>query len=143
MNHFILASNGSSWIATTTGLCNFDPSKKVIHLYQPLPSEKSILANHLHSLSEDKEGNIWAATVFNGIVKFDIRQKAFKIFENDPIDPHSLSRNDVLSLIHDRSGILWVGTWTGGIDKWDKIRWKFHKYKMTSLIENAGTSAEH
>ncbi|MCU0414701.1 MAG: hypothetical protein MUE91_09925, partial [Ignavibacteriaceae bacterium] len=133
---FCKTRDGFIWIATTVGLCKFNLSANELELYQPIPVSKDIVANQLNSLTEDKEGNFWAGTTIEGLIKFDPKNGKFFRYKNYPDDHNSLAFNGVLTVYTDRSGILWIGYWTGGISKWDKQKWKFPLYKISSKGDN-------
>ena len=133
---FCKTRDGFIWIATTVGLCKFNLSANELELYQPIPVSKDIVANQLNSLTEDKEGNFWAGTTIEGLIKFDPKNGKFFRYKNYPDDHNSLAFNGVLTVYTDRSGILWIGYWTGGISKWDKQKWKFPLYKISSKEDN-------
>ncbi|MCK7521852.1 MAG: hypothetical protein MZV64_31325 [Ignavibacteriales bacterium] len=87
-------------------------------------------------MTEDKEGNLWAGTTIEGLLKFDLKTGKFFRYKNELDDPNSLAMNGVLTVCTDRSGIIWIGFWTGGISKWDKQKWKFPLYKIISKQDN-------
>ncbi|WP_051260981.1 hybrid sensor histidine kinase/response regulator [Desulfovibrio inopinatus] len=62
-----------------------------------------------------------------------VKSEAFSVVTSDPMDPRSLSNNDVLSLLEDRAGILWVGTYAGGLNKLSPKALAFELYRH---IEN-------
>ena len=62
---FCKAKDGNIWIATTVGLCKLDPSNKNLNFYQPTPSSKDIIANHLNSLQKMRM-EIYGLVPFSG-----------------------------------------------------------------------------
>lgn len=133
---FCKTKDGSVWIATTVGLYKLNPSNNRAELYQPTSSLKDVLANQLNSLTEDKEGNLWAGTTFAGLLKFDSKSKEFYRYKNETANQNSLPINGLLTVYTDRSGIIWIGYWTGGISKWDRQKWKFPLYNISSNQED-------
>jgi signal transduction histidine kinase/DNA-binding response OmpR family regulator/ligand-binding sensor domain-containing protein len=130
---FYKSRDGQIWIATTVGLCKYDPLSNDLRFYQPTPTTKDIITNHINSLVEDNDGNIWGGSVYNGLLKFDRKTDSFIRYRNIPDDPLSISGDAVLSVCVDRTGILWVGTWGTGVNKWDIKKWKFQKYDENYL----------
>lgn len=130
---FYKSRDGQIWIATTVGLCKYDPLSNDLRFYQPTLTTKDIITNHINSLVEDNDGNIWGGSVYNGLLKFDRKTDSFIRYKNIPDDPLSISGDAVLSVCVDRTGILWVGTWGTGVNKWDIKKWKFQKYDENYL----------
>ena len=133
---FYKSRDGKIWIATTVGLCKLDPANKSVELFQPTPSVKDVIVNHINSLAEDADGNIWAGTVNSGLLKFNANEQKFYRYVKDQKNPFSISNNSVLSVFFDRSGILWVGYWGNGASKWNQKKWKFEKYEVLNDIND-------
>lgn len=71
---------------------------------------------HIHSLTQDAEGNIWMGSN-QGIYKYN--PIGFQRFNHDPNNPKSL-RNDIVNqLLIDQNNKLWVAT-NSGIDLFNK-----------------------
>ncbi len=64
----------------------------------------------VNCIFQDKQGYIWIGTGV-GLSRYD--GKNFKIFNNNPDDPKSLSHDMVLSVFEDSKGTFWVGTSEG------------------------------
>ena len=74
---------------------------------------------------QDHQGFMWFATS-NGLCRYD--GYSFKIYHNDPDDPHSINSENILSLYIDRKGVLWVGTWNNGLNVFDRTTEQFTHY---------------
>jgi signal transduction histidine kinase/ligand-binding sensor domain-containing protein len=74
------------------------------------------------SLHTDRDGNLWAGTGGNGLLKYSKDRKMIT---------YSLYDNYILSLYEDRSNVLWAGTGKG-IHKLDKKREKFKCFADSS-----------
>ena len=74
------------------------------------------------ALHTDRDGNLWAGTGGNGLLKYSKDRKMIT---------YSLYDNYILSLYEDRSNVLWVGTGKG-IHKLDKKREKFKCFTDSS-----------
>ncbi len=133
---FYKARDGNIWIATTVGLCKYNLSNSKLDFYQPTPVSKDIFSNHLNSIAEDNNGNIWVGTVISGLLNFDVKEEKFYNYITNPNDPFSISSDRVLCVYVDRSGILWTGLWGTGTSKWDRKKWKFQSYGKGSSKEN-------
>ncbi len=69
--------------------------------------ENGLSHNTVFAIYQDKTGFMWFGTK-DGLNRYDGTR--FKVFKNNPKDPHSLGNNNVQSLYQDASGNIWVGT---------------------------------
>jgi Predicted periplasmic ligand-binding sensor domain len=64
------SQDGKVWFGTGKGLTLYDPQIGGFETYNPIKKTISV-----KSISEDKDGNIWVASVRNGIFLFDLKSK--------------------------------------------------------------------
>lgn len=117
---------GNMLIGAYTGLYinNFEKGKtKIIQhdKYDPY----SISKNSIHSIFEDKEGNLWIGTWAGGINYLDKNFNSFSHFS----EISGLSYPVVSSFIEDESKNLWIGTEGGGLNYFDKSTGTFASFK--------------
>jgi signal transduction histidine kinase/ligand-binding sensor domain-containing protein len=86
---------------------------------------------------QDRQGFLWVATE-DGLNRFD--GYTFKVFRNDPEDPHSLSNSTLLALHEDRLGGIWVGTFGGGLNRYDPETEQFTRYRHDPEDSNSLSS---
>jgi signal transduction histidine kinase/ligand-binding sensor domain-containing protein len=91
----------------------------------------------------DDNNILWVGTYSGGINKADTRQKPFKSFFHDPLDPaKSIIDNKIRAIYQDNKGNLWIGTHNKGITYIDRTTDKYihfqHNAKdsLNSLTEN-------
>jgi len=79
-------------------------------------SEFSSLAQGsiIQDLLLDSNDRLWVATRGKGVFLFEDDQ--WVNFQLDPLNPGSISYNDVLSIFEDKQGNLWFGTDGGGVN---------------------------
>jgi signal transduction histidine kinase/ActR/RegA family two-component response regulator/sugar lactone lactonase YvrE len=70
----------------------------------------------VYAVAQDHDGYMWFGTT-NGLARFD--GVAFKVFQHDANDPHSLPNSQVYTLFVDRQGHLWVGTVANGLSRYE------------------------
>ncbi|HMN26534.1 MAG TPA: two-component regulator propeller domain-containing protein [Caldilineaceae bacterium] len=75
---------------------------------------------------QDSRGFLWFGTV-GGLNRYDGID--FKVYLNDPNDPHTVSDNYIWRLYEDPQGVLWVATWGGGINQFDRASETFVRYQ--------------
>ena len=79
----------------------------------------NLKSNYIHSIEEDKFGNIWLGTVDNGIAILKKEEQSIQIDTLFvPVD--SLSHYSVWPLLESRDAqTIWIGTYGGGINSVD------------------------
>lgn len=70
----------------------------------------------VNDIIQDQQGYIWFATE-GGLNRYDGYHVT--VYEHDPINPNSLSRNVIKSVVEDSAGNLWLGYEEAGISKFD------------------------
>jgi len=104
--------SGVFWIAHVTGagLEVFDRKTNTLTHYS---FHKGHLADTLPAgvmaMFEDHDGNLWFATLGNGLLKLDRERRKFIQYRHDPTNPDSLGQDDVAALFQDREGNIWAG----------------------------------
>ena len=125
------------WIATDSGLVNFDEKKDLLHIYKPYPSNTP--KNRLTSLNL-YQNNIWAGSFENGFYIFDRKTKTFTSYSHNDSDNNTVVSNEVTKaiIIH---GKAWICT-PFGLSIFDPVTKKFQnlvhdQQEPTSLSTSA------
>lgn len=87
---------------------------------------------------KDPGGYIWLGTSA-GLLRFNIADKKWTAFKNNPNDPNSISSNVILSLCPDPlqpAKYLWAGTGGGGINRLDLLTSKCKSYSTEDGLPN-------
>lgn len=92
--------------------------------YETVSTAQGLSQGMVFDLLQDREGFLWVATK-NGLNRYD--GYAFKVFSNDPYNPHTLSSNTVVKLFEDTKGRIWVGTEDAGLNVYDKRSGNFYR----------------
>lgn len=109
--------DGTMWLSSSDGLLKLDPEHKQIINYRKHPSDnESLESNHVISIYQDKEGNIW--TCFQEIQPNFFSEKP-QAFENFTYQRGSLVSALVTSIYEDHNGILWISS-MGGLNRIDR-----------------------
>jgi ligand-binding sensor domain-containing protein len=116
------------WFGTQNGLCRYD-GKTFTHIPIPFGDTTGVFLdkvypiispNAVHSLAQDKKGNIWIGTAGGGAYcyrnnKFNSYLSAIGKKQED-----SLYHNWIPSITEDTNGILWFASMThGGVSRYD------------------------
>lgn len=132
--------NGRLIFGTLGGISIYNESADNFTSYTYRPTnDYGLYSEFVNCLLSDKEGNIWIGTEKGGINLFNIYQKPFEFFENEPGNPNSLSHNTINSILEDDNNI-WIGTAGGGLNKFDKSRGTFSFYKVNPFRPNSLSS---
>jgi ligand-binding sensor domain-containing protein/signal transduction histidine kinase len=118
--------NGFMWFGTQAGLNRFDGYKFTVYTHS-INNATSLPANHIADLCEDKEGNLWVATLLGGVSKYVSATESFVNYQQKPGDVTSLSDNQTNLIYSDRGGNIWVGT-IAGLNLFNKKTKKFTRY---------------
>lgn len=103
-----VSKNGTIWAGTYSGLVKFDPvSGKHIRYTK----EDGMLGEKIRYITQDKEGDIWLASLDGGISEF--KNGAFTNYSMS----EGLSSNNVRSIYIDDDETIWVGTENNGLNR--------------------------
>ncbi len=132
--------NGRLIFGTLGGISIYNESADNFTNYTYRPTnDYGLYSEFVNCLLSDKEGNIWIGTEKGGINLFNIYQKPFEFFENEPGNPNSLSHNTINSILEDDDNI-WIGTAGGGLNKYNKGSGTFSIYRANPLRANSLSS---
>lgn len=99
---------GRVWIATDSGLIEFD-SNNTFHLHKEnYLSVNGLKNNYITDISEDKQGNIWIST-FNGIQFINTRKDPFIHIRPVSKIPKTPNLIGAYAMYRDKHGFLWLG----------------------------------
>ncbi|MDD4969096.1 MAG: two-component regulator propeller domain-containing protein [Paludibacter sp.] len=88
--------------------------------------------SYIYDLMEDSEGNIWAATMGNGVFKHNPLNHTTIHYLNNIEDKASLSSNSVSSVTETSSGEIWFSTDRGGICRYNKNTNNFTSFSIAN-----------
>ena len=77
---------------------------------------ENLFANPVHAIFKDKQGCYWIGTSGGGLFLGQNSRKAFTLYQNDPVNPFSISAGQVRSFLEDEHGHLWAGIIFHGLD---------------------------
>ena len=126
------ASDGRIYIGTADGLCYY---QKTTEEFIRVGELKGIV----HSITEDNNGLIWAGSLTNGLMRYDVKNKKYKIYRHNE-DQNSLPHNAVSALCLDNNKRLWVGLLGKGLCLYDNEKDEFVRYLGAELPNNIVSS---
>ena len=130
INTIIQDSYGFIWVGTRDGLNRFDGNRFKVFRNDPSDST-SISNNYINHIAEDKNGDLWIATIGGGLNKYDRKKNRFYKYLNNAKKPNSVSSNFLTRLAFDKSGNLWIANQKEGLDEFIISKNKFKHYKYS------------
>jgi signal transduction histidine kinase/ligand-binding sensor domain-containing protein/DNA-binding response OmpR family regulator len=124
---------GGILVGSLGGLQSFDPATGRFYLFPEDGPEHFKLNNKfINTIYCDLSGNVWVGTEKGGINKFNVYQKPFGFYANDPNNPNSLNENTINSILKENDH-LWIGTAGGGLNSVDLRTGNFTHYKYNAF----------
>lgn len=111
------------WLATRGGLVVVDPATGAFYDYRRRHGDPTSLSDDLvHTVFEDRAGNIWVGTFAGGVCRLRSETKPFRVDRYLPTEPRSLSDDRISGLALDPVGRLWAST-SNGLCRLDRDGW--------------------
>jgi signal transduction histidine kinase/ligand-binding sensor domain-containing protein len=102
--------------------------------FERISAEEGLPDATIKCIIQDRLGFLWFGTV-RGVCRYD--GYSFRVFQEDPRNPQSLSGYLVYTILEDRSGQIWIGTIGGGLNKFDPVRETFTRYRHDPANPNS------
>ena len=106
------------WIGSTNGLIRYDRREKKYILYMPEEDKRpEKFSNRITGITQDNSGNLWIATLLDGLFMFDVKTERFTRWPAGSTNGDKFRNRLVRSLYSSLTSgldLLWVGTdWDG------------------------------
>lgn len=108
--------SGALWLSTSNGLMRmvFKNGKSYLTYFKQFSEAlNSAIDNHITSMAEDRENNLWIATKQTGISKLNLSTRNITNYRYSSLNPKGISSNNIRKIILDREGKLWIGSLHG------------------------------
>ncbi len=103
---------GRIWLGTASGLCSFDPQKRV---FERITLPGSVQPKAVHVILQDNNGTYWFATSSGGVCAYDEARNETRSYTYDENNRNSLPDNRVFCMLCDHQDNIWVGTQNRGL----------------------------
>ena len=150
----IIRDVGNNYVWITRfgfGLTKYDLDNGILNYYAKYGIDpRGAASNFIWSISQDKSGKLWLATI-NGFTVFDPISETYIYNDPDENRPHSVSDPIVYTSYIDEQGIVWGGSEAKGLNihKPHQIRFELFKHEpgksntpsansVYSIAEDAG-----
>jgi ligand-binding sensor domain-containing protein len=123
--------DGNIWCGSEKGILVFDPIvKKFIKIIDF--GNDSRYNNRVVSFAKDQNSDfIWIGT-WGGLVKYNVHNFTYSLYNNNELDQSSLSDNKISYLLSDKNKNLWIGTQDKGINIYFPSSIKFPLYNSNN-----------
>ncbi len=121
-------NRGIIWIESSDGVKSINPDLSIGPAFlNGIPGFNNIG----NSIFEEKTNKLWVGNV-EGLYVVDLKTKKIIRYVNDPLDPNSISDNQITSIAEDSNGVIWLGTFSQGIEKYDRKSGTFKHFPLDS-----------
>ncbi|WPU91979.1 two-component regulator propeller domain-containing protein [Mucilaginibacter sabulilitoris] len=128
VNTIMQDNRGFIWVGTRDGLNRFDGNKFKI-FRNDITDSTSIGNNYVNHIIEDKNGDLWIATIGGGLNRYDRKKNRFHKYLHSNSNPNSISSNFIIKLAFDKNGNLWIANQKEGLDEFIISENRFIHYK--------------
>ena len=111
VNAIVKDRYGLMWFATEDGLNKFDGTGVTIYRNKP-DDPKSLQANEILCLHEDKAGNLWVGTSGGSISMYDRQHDSFINYPAGNRN-NQISHNVIRRICSDNKGSIWIANFNG------------------------------
>lgn len=135
VNTIFQGSYGFIWVGTLDGLNRFDGNKFKV-FQNNIADSTSISNNYVTHIAEDKNRDLWIATMGGGLNKYDRKKNRFYHYLHSNKTTNTLASNNLTGLIFDKESNLWISYQDEGLDKFEIGKNKFTHYKHNNDDSN-------
>lgn len=100
-----------------------------VPILEKLGATEGLSQGMVYDMLQDRQGFLWFATK-DGLNRYD--GYSFKVFQNDPFNPFSITDNEIICLLEDHAGRIWAGTLNNGLSVFDPQRGQFYSFNRLS-----------
>jgi signal transduction histidine kinase/ligand-binding sensor domain-containing protein/CheY-like chemotaxis protein len=126
------------WIGTEFGLNRHDKRTGYTKCFRHDPNNpRSIGANAIYAITEDRRGNLWIGTWSGGLNQYNRSTEDFTRYKNVVNDQETINSDNVFSICADNKDNLWIGTIRGGLCRFNYESRKFINYN--NKISDSGS----
>ncbi len=126
-NSMLQDSRGFIWVGTPNGLNRYDGYKFKV-FKNDVKDATSISNNYIQDIAQDKDGNIWIATIGGGLNKYDRKANRFHHYRHNEKNSKSIASDFISKVVVDESGKIWAGTQHNGVEMLDPKTGNFVHY---------------
>ena len=136
--------NNVLWITGRSGVYKYYPKTGELKTIESYSDYQLTFFAYYNGITQDKDGNIWIANNFRGILKFDSISDNFIRIQIEGIGSFSDRRSEITisDVMLDNTGLLWFGTTLAGVFKYNPDAEPFIHYKNDPKNKNSINSSQ-
>ena len=137
---------GALWIGTMSGgLDRLDLASGEVRVWSAAaargtPPERSLPADGVMSLYQDRQGNVWVGTFGGGVASIEPASGRVSRYPYGGESEDALSDAHASAIAEDTRGNLWIGTVGGGLNLLERSSGRFYHYRRDD--RDAGSLAD-
>ncbi len=134
--------NNVLWLTTRSGVYKYYPESAELKAIEEYSDYQLTFFAYYNGITKDKDGNIWVANNFRGLLKFDGISDNYKRIKIEGIGSFTDGRSEILlsDVMLDNTGLLWFGTTLAGLFKYNPDAEPFIHYKNDPKNQNCNIS---
>jgi signal transduction histidine kinase/ligand-binding sensor domain-containing protein len=117
------------WIGTQQGLNRYD-GYNFLTYHEDLLDSTTLRGNWITDITEDRKGNLWIATRYGALNKYDYNKGIFSHYSVNDRSIRSDNNHVLTDLLIDSKEVLWVAMMTEGLFRYDSTHDYFYAYRM-------------
>jgi signal transduction histidine kinase/ligand-binding sensor domain-containing protein/CheY-like chemotaxis protein/AraC-like DNA-binding protein len=114
------------------GMRVYDPISQMLESYEPAATTFDFSKAKVHSLLEDRDGNVWVGLYQKGVFFIPGNLNAFKYYGYKSFRQNSIGSNCVMAIYKDKNGIIWVGTDNDGLYAVNELTQQVRHYEKSN-----------
>ncbi len=132
------------WITTRDGVYKYFPETNEIKTIKKYTGYQLTFFAFYNGITQDKEGNVWIANNFRGILKFDGISEKYSDIKVQGVGAYPDGRSEIsfTNVMKDNTGLLWFGTSLAGLFKYNPYAEPFALYKHDPENKNSIKSSQ-
>jgi signal transduction histidine kinase/ligand-binding sensor domain-containing protein/DNA-binding response OmpR family regulator len=119
------------------GMKKYNPNEQTLETYEPFFIPFDFSKVKIHSLCEDKDGNIWAGIFQKGVFFIPGNPNGFKYYGYKSFRENNIGFNCVMAIYKDKDELVWIGTDNDGLyalnEKTQQVRHYRHDDNLASV----------
>lgn len=124
----VLVQGNIIWVGTLdAGIARFDGQNWITYNYY----NSGLPSNWIYMIKSDIYNNIWMATFFGGVAKFNYGQNNWTVYNTGNSGLHD---NNTYSIYIDNDNVKWIGA--GGCAIFNDITWQIIPYEFINDVHN-------
>ena len=129
IRRLMLDSHGQIWLALDNGVDIYTPATDRFRHFDARTSDGACVTGQTTEVIEDREGEIWIATVNSGLFRWNPVTECLTVYRHVPGDDTSIAQDYISTIYESKDGTIWIGTYSEGLCAFSKQTGCFTHYR--------------